>query len=408
MSNTPATPLLGDIRVVELATMVFAPSACVVLAEFGAEVIKVEEPRTGDLNRGYHRLPGMPESELAYTFEVDNRNKKSVALDLKTAAGHAALLTLIGGADVFVTNLRAQALARLRLDYAALQASNPRLIYAHATGYGSEGEEREKPGYDTISYWSRSGIESHVFPYEGWLHQFPFGAGDHPSGMTLFAAIMTALYRRQQTGAGCMVDSSLLANGAWANATLLQAQLANATFQDKRPRDNSYTFTNIHYQSLDGRLLKMGIVNINKDWQSFCHAMELTGLVTDPRFLTQADRLAHMQELIAIVSDQFRAREMAHWQARLEQQDIPHALVANYQEAADDPQKESNGIVVPLLHPQHGPIRTVSSPFQLSDYEKTAASPAPALGEHTREVLAEIGYDEEAIAALLAESQPSP
>jgi crotonobetainyl-CoA:carnitine CoA-transferase CaiB-like acyl-CoA transferase len=245
MSNPAPNSLLGDLRVIELATMVFAPSACVVLAEFGAEVIKIEEPVNGDLNRGYHMLPGMPASDLAYTFEVDNRNKKSVALDLKTAAGRAALLTLLESADVFVTNLRPQALKRLQLDYDSLHEVSPRLIYAHASGYGEEGEEQDKPGYDTICYWSRSAIEAHVFPYEGWLNQFPFGAGDHPSGMTLFAAIMTALYRRQQSGVGCKVSSSLLANGTWANATMLQAQLSNAEFQEKRPRSNAWTFTTI-------------------------------------------------------------------------------------------------------------------------------------------------------------------
>lgn len=401
MPNPPAKPLLGDLRVIELATMVFAPSACVVLAEFGAEVIKIEEPRSGDLNRGYHQLPGMPISDLAYTFEVDNRNKKSVALDLKTDAGRAALLTLLEGADVFVTNLRAQALKRLQLDYASLESINPRLIYAHATGYGEEGDEQDKPGYDTICYWSRSGIEGHVFPYEGWLNQFPFGAGDHPSGMSLFAAIMTALYRRQQSGVGCKVSSSLLANGTWANATMLQAQLSNAEFQEKRPRSNAWTFTTIHYQSKDERLLKLGIVNIDKDWQPFCEAMEFTELMTDPRFVTQSDRLAHMPALIAIVSERFLTREMAWWQARLEAFDIPHALMSTYPEAADDPQKAANGIIVPLDHPEHGPLRTVSSPFQLSGYEKTAASPAPRLGEHTREVLAGLGYDEAAIENVL-------
>jgi crotonobetainyl-CoA:carnitine CoA-transferase CaiB-like acyl-CoA transferase len=401
MSESASTPLLAGLRVIELATMVFAPSACVILAEFGAEIIKVEEPRAGDLNRGYHKLPGMPVSELAYTFEVDNRNKKSVALDLKTAAGHTALLELIRGADVFVTNLRPQVLERLRLDYDALQSLNSRLIYAHASGYGEQGAEREKPGYDTICYWSRSGIEAHVFPYEGWLSQFPFGAGDHPSGMTLFAAIMTALYRRQQSGAGCKVSSSLLANGTWANATMLQAQLARAQFQDKRPRDNAWTFTTIHYRSRDDRLLKMGIVNIDKDWRPFCQAMELTELITDPRFLTQPDRLAHMQELIAIVSERFLTREMAWWQARLAEYDIPHALMANYPEAADDPQKAAIEAIVPMLHPQLGQIRTVSSPFLLSDYEKVPAKPAPGLGQHTREVLTEIGLDKDTIEAIV-------
>ncbi len=386
--------LLGDLRVVELATMVFAPAAAVVLAEFGAEVIKVEAPDVGDMNREYHQLPGMPVSDLPYTFLADNRNKKSIVLDLKTAAGHAALLKLVSTADIFITNMRPAALVRLRLDYTDLKALNSRLIYAHATAYGEHGDEKDKPGYDTICYWSRSGIEGQVFPYTGWLNSFPFGAGDHPSGMTLFAGIMTALYRRQQTNVGCKVSSSLLANGTWANATMLQAQLSHAEFQEKRPRENAYSFTVLHYRSRDGRLLKMGIVNVEKDWRPFCEAIARLDLLDDPRFVTHADRLANMAALIALLTDTFATQDIAHWQTRLELHDIPHAVMATYPEAAADPQKLVNGIIVPLQHPQHGPMHVVSSPFQLSSYQKADATAAPQLGEHTREVLLSLGYSE--------------
>ncbi len=189
-NDTPQPRPLAGVRVVELASMVFAPSACAAMADFGAEVIKVEPPGTGDLNRHYHKLPGMPVSDLPYAFQMDNRNKRSIALDLKTELGSEALRKLILKADVLVTNYRPAALAKLSLTYADLSTINPRLIYALASGWGEEGDARDQPGYDSVCYWAASAIESQMFPIDGWLGPIPFGAGDHPSGTALFGAIM--------------------------------------------------------------------------------------------------------------------------------------------------------------------------------------------------------------------------
>ena len=392
--------LLDNLRVVELATMVFAPSTCVVLAEFGARVIKVEPPGSGDLNRQYHNLSGMPVSDIPYTFLIDNRNKESVALDLKSPDGREAMSRLLKSADVFVTNYRLGALERLQLDYDSVKALNPRLIYALGTGYGEAGEESHKPGYDNVCYWPRSGIEGHIFPYEGWLGAFPFGAGDHPSGMSLFAGVMMGLYRRQQTGEGCKVSTSLLANGAWANATLLQAQLCGASFRQRRPRSEAYTYRSLHYRSRDDRLMKLGIVNEDKDWRAFCEALERPELAVDPRFVSIEAREANMTDLIRQIDDTFATRDMSHWQQSFTGQDIPHAVLSSYAEAADDVQKAANGIVVPLQHPEAGEIRTVSNPIQMDGLPKVAPVAAPTLGQHTRQVLRDLGYDQAAINRL--------
>src|SRR5262245_51022593 len=205
--TTAAPPVLADIRVVEVGTMVFAPSACAILADFGAEVIKVEPPGKGDLNRHYHTLPGMPVSDLPYTFQADNRNKKSVAIDVKTAAGYEILRRLINRADVVATNYRLSAFIRLKVTYDDLAPMHPQLIYALGTAFGEEGSERDQPGYDAVSYWSRSAIESQVFPVDGWLGPFPYGSGDHLSGMALFGAILLGLYGRQKTGRGFKVST---------------------------------------------------------------------------------------------------------------------------------------------------------------------------------------------------------
>lgn len=400
-SNDPT--LLGDIRVVELATMVFAPAACVIMADFGADVIKVEPPGQGDLNRHYHKLPGLPESDLPYTFQIDNRNKRSVCLDLKSVAGYAAFRRLIASADVFVTNFRLTALTRLKLDYANLIALNPRLIYALGTGWGEHGQERDKPGYDNVCYWTRSAIESHIFPYEGWLGSFPFGAGDHPSGTALFAAIMGGLYQRTRTGRGCKVSTSLLANGAWANATMLQAQLVNAAFRERRPRQAAWNFTYLHYRSRDGRLFKLGMVNMEKDWQPFCQTIGRPQLAQDPRFVTAAAREGNMPALIALIDAAIAEQDMEYWQAAFAGSDIPFAVVPTYPEAANDPQKAANDVVIPLDYPGFENLRTVNSPIQVEGYGKRSAGAAPELGQHTGEVLGGLGYSEQELRQMFTD-----
>lgn len=384
--------LLADIKVLELATMVMAPSACVVLADFGAEVIKVEPPGKGDLNRDWHKIPGLPISDFAYQFQVDNRNKKSIALDLKSEQGYAAVCKLIKESDVLVTNHRLQALENLKLRYSDVQKINPKIIYALATGWGEQGDEKHKPGYDSVCYWTRSAVETAVFPFEGWLRPFPFGSGDHPSGMSLFAAIMTALYRRIQTGEGCKVSTSLLANGAWSNSVLLQAQLCGAQFREARHRDQGFNFTSLHYPTSDKRLLKLSIVNFAKDWAPLCAALERPDIVTDSRFNTAEARTENMPGLIAEITNAFAKRELAHWLQQLEKADVPHAAVPTFEEAANDRQKAANNIVIPMQHPKLGASRTINSPFELEGVDKIPPGPAPELGQHSVQILETLGY----------------
>ena len=228
-------PILEGIRVLDVGSFVFGPAAATVMADFGADVVKVEPPETGDPYRYLHQMPPLPKCDEDYCWLLTGRGKRSVALDLKDAEAREVLLRLVREADVFVTNYPLRVLADLRLAWRDLEPLNPRLVFAHATGFGEDGPEAEKPGYDATAWWARSGLQDAVRPRGGLPGVSVPGMGDHPSAMALFGAIMLALYQRERTGRGSKVRSSLLANGAWSNAIYLQAMLCGAeSFRTRR------------------------------------------------------------------------------------------------------------------------------------------------------------------------------
>jgi formyl-CoA transferase len=394
--------ILHGIRVVEAATMVMVPAVGAVLAEYGAEVIKIEPPE-GDLNRHGHKLPGLPTSDLEYAFYTDNRNKKSIVVDLKTEQGRGILYRLVDDADIFLTNYRPVAQRRLQLGWEHLKKRNPRLIYAHGTGYGDTGAETDKPGFDTVCYWARSGIEGHMFPIEGYLTPAPYGAGDHPSGMSLFAAVMLALFNRERTGKGCRVSSSLLANGAWSNSVLLQARFMGATFHPKRPRADAFNFTGVYYRTSDNRLLRLSVVNVEQGWPRICRALGRADLIHDPRYATRDARSGRMGELISICDEIFARHDMAYWKKTLEEHDIPAGIVSNLNDAAEDEQMRANGVFIDVQDAQLGTVRSVTSPIQIDGLPKVPPLAAPRLGEHSREILAQLGLDETEIEGLVGD-----
>jgi crotonobetainyl-CoA:carnitine CoA-transferase CaiB-like acyl-CoA transferase len=393
--------LLAGIRVVELASLILAPSATAIMADFGAEVIKVEPP-AGDENRRLHELTGLPRSPIPYAFVADNRSKTGVALDLKHAEGREILLRLVATADVLVTNYRAPALARLHLEWEDLQPLNPRLVYAVASAFGEAGPEAGRPGYDTVVYWARSGIETTLLTPEGTLGGLPPGSGDHPTGLALFGAVMLALYARERSGRGTKVSTSLLAAGAWANACLLQAQLCGAAFPPKRRRDQAVAFGAVYYRTADGRTLKFALVNPTRLWPAFCRAVGHAALAGDPRFATVEARQEHAQALIAILDATFATRDAAYWRERFDAHDVPFAILPAYPEAVADAQMAANGLLVEYDDPRWGRLRTLDDPITVTGAAKAPPRPAPDVGQHTREVLAGLGYSEADIDSLIA------
>src|SRR5262249_8098388 len=265
--------ILSGLRVIDCGTYIAGPAAATILSDFGADVIKVERPPFGDPYRQLYRLPGMPVSQVDYCSLLDSRNKRSLALDLSDPFGREALLKLVATADVFITNSQPQLVTKFRLGYAELQAVNPRLIYAQVTGYGENGPEAEKPGYDMTAYWARSGLMGLMHNADAEPARSVCGFGDHPTSSALFGAIMLGLYQRDRTGNGCKVSTSLMANGAWSNSCQIQAAFCNAEPPPKTTRRASTNPLVNHYVARDGERFILCCLDTVKDWPRLCKAM---------------------------------------------------------------------------------------------------------------------------------------
>jgi len=389
--------VLDGITVLDVGSFIAAPSACTVMSDFGATVIKIE-PLGGDPHRRLRFLPGFPVSEHDYFWMLEGRNKKSLAVDLKQPDGRAILLTLAARADVFVTNLPPPVLSRLRITWGDMAPVNSRLIYAQLTGYGEVGEEASKPGYDINAWWARSGLMDLVRSAGSPPARSMPGMGDHPTGMAIFGAIMLALYQRQRTGRGGKVSTSLMANGAWANSSVLQAVLCGATIPEREPREQTRNALINLYQCRDGRWFILTVLREDKDWERFCRAVTRPDLLTDPRFAKTEDRHANSVALLRLLDEIFAARDWAEWRRAFDTQAISVASINRVDDLYDDPQMTVTETFMPIEGTPG--LRTIMSPIHLGGQKKVPPGRAPEIGEHTEEILRAAGYDAASIANL--------
>jgi crotonobetainyl-CoA:carnitine CoA-transferase CaiB-like acyl-CoA transferase len=391
--------LLEGIRVIDAASFIAGPVATTVMAEFGADVIKIEPPG-GDSYR--LRNTGYPASPYNFPWIVDNRNKRGVAIDLRTADGQDVLHRLVRGADVFVTNVPLDGRARLRVRYEDLVPLNARLIYASVTAYGERGEEASRPGFDSTALWARTGLMDLVRPSPDAApsRSLP-GMGDHPTGMSLFGAIMAALYQRERTGRGTMVSTSLMANGLWWNAIQVQGILCGARTVVRPPREQSVSALANLYRCRDGRWFLMSLTADERRWPDLAACLDRADLVGDPRFATIESRRANARALIAIFDDVFAKKDWAEWRAILERSGIAFGVVGMLDDIPGDRQMIDSGALVPIDDPRAGARLTVSSPVEIEGQDKAKPTLAPAVGEHTTEVLREAGFADSEIQRLL-------
>ncbi|GAA3083162.1 CoA transferase [Pseudonocardia yunnanensis] len=395
------SPLLEGLRVVDLASWIAGPAAATVLGDFGADVVKVEPPGIGDAYRAFSQIPPNPRVEgVNYTWQLDNRNKRSIELNLKSPNARAVLERLVKWADVLVTNFPPPTRERLGLDYDKLAPLNPRLIYADITGFGETGPDADKPGFDVTTYWARSGLMDMTRQGAAPPAINVFGSGDHATAISLFAGIMTALYRREKTGRGARVNASLIAEGAWGAGCWLQGLLAGASNPRPVDRLNPPNALGNTYRTADDRWLLLAFANENKEVPLFLTALGHPEVAEDPRFRDSASRHAHAPEIVALLDKTFATRPLAEWRKVFDAAGLTYGVVQTLEEAAHDPQFVADRVFVPVDDGGAEPYLTIDSPVRLDQEQKVRPRRAPDLGEHTQAVLRELGFDSAEITEL--------
>ena len=382
--------IFSGLKVVDLASFIAGPGAATILSDFGAEVVKVEPPGIGDPYRLVYKLPPQPSSSDNYAWHLDNRNKRGMALDLKSPRAAEILERLVKWADVLVINFPPPVRKRLKLTYEDIAFWNPRLIYADVSGYGDDGPDANLPGFDITAYWARSGLLALTRDAGAPPTLPPSGSGDHATAVGLYAAIVTALYRRERTGKGSHVTTSLVASGVWSGSMYIQAALCGASFFPLHDRLNPPNpIINVYHTSDNYWFL---IALQTKDWPALAKAIDRPDLVSDARFADEKARRANASNLTEILDEVFASQPGAHWRMALDQAHITYGAVRHPSEAISDPQLFANDIIVPLEGAGGNLKHTISSPLKVHGIAKEPARRAPYVGEHNDEVLQELGF----------------
>jgi formyl-CoA transferase len=363
-------------------------------------VIKIEPPGTGDGYRLLKHLPGLPWSETNYPWSLTNRNKESLALDLKQTAGRAILDSLLSKADVFITNYPLGVRERLRLRYEDIQAINPRAIYASLTPYGESGPEAGHTGYDATAWWARSGLMDSIKPYSDSPPAMSVPAmGDHMAANTLYGAIVTALYRRERTGQGGAVGTSLMGNGLWSNGLYVQAALDGADMTLGMGREKLGAFTQV-YRCRDDRWFMLTLLPQAQDrmWPELARCMGQSQWASDSRFIDAAARKLHNEALTSLLAQGFQERDWAEWHTLFEEYGITVGRIAKSIDHCLDEQARQTGMIT--HYDDDSGERTIDSPLYVLGETKRPPHAAPGIGEHSLSILAELGMDDQTIAEL--------
>ena len=388
------------VRVVELAQWVFVPVAGALLADWGAEVVHIEHP-DGDPYRALATQGiGSDRDGINLSVALANRGKRSLTLDVRKEQGLAVMHRLLETADVFLTNMRPGALKRLHLDAETLRARYPKMVYARGHGYGAQGPDADQPGYDSSAFWARGGMAYILTPPE---REFPIsqrGAiGDRNAAMALAFAISAALLKKERTGAGSLVDVSLLGTAMWTLSSDVLAALSGSSPEPAPGRGQTFNPLIGAYQTSDGRHIQLVFLQPDRYWPDFCRLIGREDLAADPRFADMQTRRDNADACIAELDAEFAKRSFAEWKSLLAKMDAPWAPVQSLTELIDDPQVIANDYISDITLDDGRSYRLPNVPIQV-DGQTAPLERAPEHGEHTEMLLLEMGYDWADIGAL--------
>jgi crotonobetainyl-CoA:carnitine CoA-transferase CaiB-like acyl-CoA transferase len=390
------------VRVVEVAQYVFVPACGSILADYGAEVIKVEPPGKGDAYRGLVTSAAQAERKVNIIFELNNRGKRSIGIDLKKPRGLEILHRLVADADVFLTNFRPDALERLKLGFEDIRAHNPTIIYARGHGFGRRGPDAWRPGYDATAFWARSGFAHILTPPEAHEPIRQRGAfGDHIGSMNLAMGVASALYAREKTGRGQVVDVSLMATGMWVlSSDLVQSRFPGHT--ERMDRNAMYNPLTNAFRTKDGRWIQLVLLEPDRYWPGLCERLERLDLMKDPRFADSKARSKNSAECTKALDEVFATRTYAEWLERLRTFDAPWEPMQNLEEIFADPQVQANQYAFDFEAGDGNSYKLVGAPVEFNE-TPVAVRRAPRAGEHTDEILKKMGLSDQQISACRAE-----
>ncbi len=390
--------VLQGLKVVEMGSRISIPAAGAMMSDWGADVIKVE-PVTGETMRGQRNASRSRIAGVNVQFELLNRGKRGLALDLKKDAGVSVVHRLVRESDVFIANYDASALRNLRLDYSTLSRLNSRLIYAVITGYGSKGPDSTQPGYDFAAGWARSGAQALMTEPGGIPPTQRSGICSSTAGVHAVAGICAALYARQSTGEGQEMEVSLYHVGVYSIACDVQDVLNGIPVYPNDRRRARNPLSNC-YLAEDGRWFELAMIQPERYWHSLCQDLDRPDLENDPRFESTQQREQNAKSLIDILDAIFAEKKSAEWERRFRESGVVYALIETPDGVVNDRQAHANGFFSEIAHPRAQRMKYVTAPVQFGKTPATVRTAAPEVGQHGNEILLSLGYTQEEISAM--------